>query len=81
MTLVKVPIILPLKPPRLVWGGEIEIRLDAVDGHVIGRSYFHHTGDTSYFLPYKCDLNSTINGVHEVYMNCLKSRTFITRVA
>jgi len=49
LTLVKVPIILPLKPPRLVWGGEIEIRLDAVDGLVIGRSYFHHTGDTSYF--------------------------------
>ena len=53
------------------FGGEVELRLDAVDGPVIGRTFFHHTGDTTYFLPYECDLNQTVSGVHEVYMNFL----------
>ncbi len=60
------------------YGGEVELRLDAADGPVIGRTFFHHTGDTTYFLPYECDLTSTINGVHDVYMNFLdyvESRT------
>ena len=30
------------------FGGEVELRLDAADGPVIGRTFFHHTGDTTY---------------------------------
>ena len=37
-------------------GGEVELRLDKADGIVIGRVFFHHTGDSSYYLPYECDL-------------------------
>ncbi len=52
-------------------GGEVELRLDAADGPVIGRAYFHQTGDPGYFLPYECELTQTISGTHDVYMNFL----------
>ena len=45
------------------FGGEVELRLDASDGPVIGRTFFHHTGDSTYFLPYESDLNQTVIGV------------------
>ena len=60
------------------FGGEVELRIDAADGPVIGRTFFHHTGDSTYFLPYESTLNQTVSGVHEVYMNFLdyvESRT------
>jgi hypothetical protein len=57
-------------------GGEVELRLDAVDGPVIGRVYFNHTGnsylypDSSvHFLDYECKLAQTVSGTHDVYMN------------
>lgn len=53
------------------FGGEVELRLDAADGSVIGRTFFHHTGDTGYFLPYECELTQTVSGIHDVYMNFL----------
>ena len=52
-------------------GGEVELRLGAADGPVIGRAYFHQTGDPGYFLPYECELTQTISGTHDVYMNFL----------
>lgn len=50
-------------------GGEVELRLDTTGGPVIGRTFFHHTGDSAYFLDYECDLVQTIAGTHDVYMN------------
>ncbi|MGC9343967.1 MAG: carbohydrate-binding protein, partial [Bacteroidales bacterium] len=50
-------------------GGELELRLDAADGQVIGRAFFHHTGSPNYFLPYECELTQTVSGTHDVYMN------------
>jgi hypothetical protein len=50
-------------------GGELELRLDAANGPVIGRVYFNHTGSSLYFLDYECDLKQTLSGVHDVYMN------------
>jgi len=52
-------------------GGEVELRLDAADGPVIGHAFFHHTGDSSYFLPYECELKQTVSGTHDVYMSFL----------
>ena len=52
-------------------GGEVELRLDASDGAVIGRVHFHHTGDSSYFLPYECHLLQKVSGAHDVIMNFL----------
>ncbi|MEX2428076.1 MAG: malectin domain-containing carbohydrate-binding protein, partial [Bacteroidales bacterium] len=49
-------------------GGEVELRLDATDGPVIGRAFFHHTGSPEYFLPYECELTQSISGTHNVYM-------------
>ena len=57
-------------------GGEVELRLDAANGPVIGRAYFHHTGisnlypDSSVnFMDYECALKQTVTGTHDVYMN------------
>ena len=52
-------------------GGEVELRLDAADGPVIGHAFFHQTGGPDYFLDYECDLNQTVSGTHDVYMNFL----------
>ena len=57
-------------------GGEVELRLDANDGPVIGRAYFHHIGisktypDSSVnFMDYECGLKQTVSETHDVYMN------------
>jgi len=52
-------------------GGEVELRLGAADGPVIGRVFFHHTGGSDHFMYYACNLSQTISGVHDVYMNFL----------
>jgi hypothetical protein len=57
-------------------GGEVELRLDAANGPVIGRAYFHHTGNSitypdssANFMDYECDLKQTLSGTHDVHMN------------
>ena len=52
-------------------GGEVELRLDAAEGRVIGHAFFHQTGSPGYFQDYECDLYQTVNGTHDVYMNFL----------
>jgi len=50
-------------------GGEVELRLGVTDGPVIGRVFFHHTGSSSHFMNYECELVETISGTHDVYMH------------
>lgn len=52
-------------------GGEVQLRLDAADGTVIGHAFFHHTGGSAHFIDYECDLNQMVSGTHDVYMNFL----------
>lgn len=50
-------------------GGEVQLHLDSADGPVIGRVFFHHTGNNAFFMDYECDLKQIVSGVHDVYMN------------
>ncbi|HYX05149.1 MAG TPA: carbohydrate-binding protein, partial [Bacteroidales bacterium] len=52
-------------------GGEVELHLDAADGIVIGRTFFHQTGSPTHFMKYECDLSQTVSGTHDVFMNFL----------
>lgn len=52
-------------------GGEAELRIDEADGDIIGRVFFHQTGSDDYFLNYTSDLNVTLSGTHQVYINYL----------
>ncbi len=44
--------------------GIIEVRLDSLDGDVIGQVQFSTDGE---YLTYVCELNKTVSGVHDLY--------------
>ena len=49
-------------------GGNIEIHLDSLDGHVVATCPVGSTGDWEVFESYSCSIDVPFSGVHHVYL-------------